>query len=81
MGYTYKKHRKHHKHSKHHKRSYKKTKTHKTHKGGQPRWPAPFNPAPPHQLPSLECRFPDFRPLVLSQFGGRLRRKTRKYKK
>jgi len=48
----------------------------KYYKGGQARWPAPFNPAPPHAIPSVECRFPNFRPLVLSQFGG-----TRKYKK
>ncbi len=64
------------------------TKKHKKHrrtnnlflKGGQPRWPAPFNPAPPHPLPSVECRFPNFTPLVLSQFGG-TKKKSRKHNK
>ena len=42
----------------------------KSYRGGQARWPAPFNPAPPHPLPSVGCRFPDFSPLILSQFGG-----------
>lgn len=80
MGYTYKKHSKHSKHRKsrklrkHHKRTNKKSKARKTYRGGQPRWPAPFNPAPPHPLPAVGCRFPNFRPLVLSQFGGRSRR-------
>ena len=43
----------------------------KSYKGGQPRWPAPSNPTP---APS--CWFPHFRPLLLSQFGGR--RKSKK---
>ena len=33
----------------------------KSYRGGQARWPAPFNPAPPHQLPSVGCRFPKSR--------------------
>jgi len=34
-------------------------------RGGQPRWPAPWDPTP-----AVGCRFPHFRPLLLSQFGG-----------
>ena len=49
----------------------------KLYKGGQPRWPAPSNPTP-----AVECQFPNFRPLILSQFGGRKtrRHKTRRHK-
>jgi hypothetical protein len=39
-------------------------------RGGQPRWPAPSNPTP---APS--CWFPHFRPLLLSQFGGKTKRR------
>ena len=50
----------------------------KSYRGGQPRWPAPSNPTP---APS--CWFPHFRPLLLSQFGGRKKskRKQRKSKR
>ena len=34
-------------------------------------WPAPLNPAPPNQVPPTPCQFPHYRPLVLSQFGGK----------
>lgn len=51
-------------------------------------WPGPSNPAPPNPLPSPECQFKHFRPLVLSQFGGKSRRlkrsrrnRSKKYKK
>jgi hypothetical protein len=42
----------------------------KSYKGGQPRWPAPSNPTPPNS-----CWFPHFRPLILSQFGGKYTRR------
>ncbi len=46
-------------------------------------WPGPPNPAPPNTVPSPTCQLPHFRPLVLSQFGGRKNRTTggKKYKK
>ena len=56
------------------KRRAMKTRRRKLYKGGQPRWPAPSNPTP-----SVGCRFPHFRPLVLSQFGGR--KVTKKYRR
>ena len=59
-------------------KKYKKSYKRKSYKGGQARWPAPFNPAPPHSLPSIENRFPNFRPLVLSQFGGKKNKKNKK---
>ena len=49
----------------------------KSYKGGQARWPAPPNPAPPHAIPPVSCRLQDFRPLILSQFGGTKRRRAR----
>jgi hypothetical protein len=66
-----------------------------TQKGGNrclvPKNPTPSSywPAPPNPVPSPSCQFPHFRPLVLSQFGGKklkrkskkTKRKSRKYKK
>ena len=37
----------------------------------------PVNPAPPNPVPSPNCQFPHFRPLVLSQFGGTKKRYRR----
>ena len=56
------------------KRRTRKAGRRKSYRGGQPRWPAPSNPTP-----SVGCRFPHFRPLVLSQFGGR--KVTKKYRR
>lgn len=44
-------------------------------------WPGPSNPAPPNPVPSPQCQFPHFRPLVLSQFGGKKKRKTKRRNK
>jgi len=45
-------------------------------------WPAPPNPAPPNPVPPPNCQFPHFRPLVLSQFGGKKsKKKSRKSKR
>ena len=44
-------------------------------------WPGPPNPAPPNPVPSPQCQFPHFRPLVLSQFGGKKKRKTKRRNK
>ena len=59
----------------------------KTYKGGNP-CPVPKNPtpssywpAPNNPIPKPDCQFKHFRPLVLSQFGGKSKRGTRKYKK
>ena len=41
-------------------------------------WPGPSNPAPPNPIPPTPCQFPHFRPLVLSQFGGKTKRCKRK---
>ena len=40
--------------------------------------PAPPNPAPPHSLPPPKCQFQLFRPLVLSQFGGKYTKNNKK---
>ena len=55
-------------------KKHKHSNRRKSFKGGQCRWPAPFNPAPPHPLPLVKNRFQNFRPLILSQFGGKKRR-------
>ena len=43
-------------------------------------WSGPVNPAPPNKVPSQECQFSYFTPLVLSQFGGK-KYKNKKTKK
>jgi hypothetical protein len=59
-------------------------KKRRTQKGGNrclvPKNPTPSSywPAPPNPVPSPQCQFPHFRPLVLSQFGGKKKRKTKK---
>jgi hypothetical protein len=67
--------------------SYKKNKKYsKSQKGGNPSpvpknptpssyWPAPNNP-----IPVQDCQLKHFRPLILSQFGGKKSRKLSKKK-
>lgn len=65
----------------------KRKRQKKTYKGGNP-CPVPKNPtpssywpAPNNPIPKPDCQFQHFRPLVLSQFGGKSKRKSKKYKK
>ena len=41
-------------------------------------WPAPPNPAPPNEVPPTPCQFPHYRPLVLSQFGGKKTKRSKR---
>lgn len=44
--------------------------------------PSSYWPQPPNPVPSPNCQFPHFRPLVLSQFGGKYKKtNTKKAKK